>query len=129
MPVEGPAFEKRGVWAPETNRTKALFRSEQNRAVVLSLFMRSMEPYIPNMEFDNETTPDKTFGAQVRSHLPIVLVGGGLAVAFVGMHTAASSIAVLAVLHAAVGVGVFAFRRHRLAAGATTGTGTGVVDQ
>lgn len=77
------------------------------------------------MEFDNEIPSEPTFGSQVRSHLPILLVFGGAAAMFVGLHTAASSVAVLAVLHVAIGFALFAFRRHRnnAAIRATVGAG------
>lgn len=62
------------------------------------------------MTFENNLISQPSLLAQVRRHLPIILVGFGFLTAFVALHTAAVGVVIVAGGHGAIGLAVLLVR-------------------
>lgn len=65
------------------------------------------------MEFDNSFQTAPSLRQQIRSHLPILLVVGGLVGVFFGLHGAAQAVLVIAGLHLLAGLALLLVHRMR----------------
>lgn len=65
------------------------------------------------MMFENDLLQEPTIRSQVIRHLPLVLLVGGVLAALFALHTAVVGVVVVAGAHVALGIVIFAVRRHR----------------
>lgn len=65
------------------------------------------------MEFENNIAPPQTFRSKVHDHLPVILLVGGVAGVFLGLHGAATGLVAAAAVHAVLGLIIVGIQRMR----------------